>query len=74
MSEVLLAEREHLPPAVAAHLERLVDVSRSLRRDRELAFHGAEDLTPSDFYRQRDAEDARQGARLVVKTIRPHVR
>jgi hypothetical protein len=49
-------------------------VSRGLRRDRELAFYGAEDLTPSDFYQTRDAEQARQAAAFVVQTVRPHVR
>jgi HEPN domain-containing protein len=73
VADVLLAERERLPAAVGEDLERLADVSRGLRRDRELAFYGAEDLTPSDFYRKRDAEQARQGARLVVRTVRPHV-
>jgi hypothetical protein len=52
---------------------RLADISRGLRRDRELAFYGAEDLTPSDFYRQADAVTARDGARLVVERVRPHV-
>jgi len=29
------------------------------RRDRELAFYGAEDLTPSDFHEEADAMLAR---------------
>jgi hypothetical protein len=36
-------------PGLAGDLTRLADVSRGLRRDRELAFCGAEDLTPSTF-------------------------
>ena len=39
-----------------------------LRRDRELAFYGAEDLIPSDFYREEDARRALDGARFVVQT------
>jgi hypothetical protein len=54
-------------------IERLAAVSRSLRRDRELAFYGAEDLTPSSFYREGDATLARDGARDVVATVQPHV-
>jgi hypothetical protein len=42
-------------------------------RDRELAFYGAEDLTPSTFYTRPDAEHARTGARRVVETVRPHI-
>ncbi len=48
VSEVILAEREQLPMEIQADLEALAGISRQLRRDRELAFYGAEDLTPSD--------------------------
>ncbi len=51
------------------HIEDLVATSRSLRCDRELAFYGSEDLTPSDFYQKPDAEQARAGARRVVEVV-----
>ena len=73
MADVLLAESERLPAALAGEVARLAEASRQLRRDRELAFYGAEDLTPSEFYKRRDAEKARQAARLVVRLVRPHV-
>ena len=46
VADVLVAEASRLPPGLAGDIARLADVSRSLRRDRELAFCGAEDLTP----------------------------
>ena len=70
---VLEAERDRLPPSLAPDLPRLAAASRALRRDRELAFYGAEDLTPSEFYRQGDADEARSAARFVVERVRPHV-
>ena len=70
---VLEAESHHLPPALAPYLPRLAAASRALRRDRELAFSGAEDLTPSEFYRQEDADEARAAARFVVERVAPHV-
>ena len=70
---VLEAERDRLPPSLAPDLPRLAAASRALRRDRELAFYGAEDLTPSEFYRQDDADEARSAARFVVERVRPHV-
>ena len=73
VADVLGAERGRLPAALAGDIERLAEASRSLRRDRELAFYGAEDLTPSDFYRKADADAARASARLVVGLVRPHV-
>jgi HEPN domain-containing protein len=73
VGEVLLAERSRMPAGVVPHLERLAEASRTLRRDRELAFYGAEDFTPSAFYKREDAQAARDAARMVVKTVRPHI-
>ena len=73
VSDVLLAERERVPESIRAHLDGLAAISRDLRRDRELAFYGAEDLTPSAFYVHADAERARAGARRVVEVAYPVV-
>lgn len=73
VSGILLAERSRLPGELAREVERLAGFSRELRRDRELAFYGAEDLTPSDFYTRADAERALAAARETVRQIEPHV-
>ena len=73
VADVLEAVRDRLPAALAGDIDRLAAASRGLRRDRELAFLGAEDLIPSDFYREPDAAEAREDARFVVERVRPHV-
>ncbi len=73
VAEVLEAERGRLPAGLSDEIDAMAAASRTLRRDRELAFYGAEDLTPSEFYRERDAEEARDAARMVVERVRPHV-
>ena len=73
VADVLEAERARLPAALAGDIDRLAAASRGLRRDRELAFYGAEDLTPSDFYKEPDAAEAREAARFVVERVAPHV-
>lgn len=73
VSDVLLAERERLPASLRDALPRMAAISRDLRRDRELAFYGAEDLTPSAFYSEDDAVRARDGARFVASRVRPVV-
>lgn len=73
VSEVLLAERRRFPNGLQKELDDLASISRELRRDRELAFYGAEDLTPSGFYSRSDAERARDGARQTVGAVCPHV-
>jgi|GEM_PF-245922 len=70
---VLVAERSRLPTSLAADIDRLVAVSRKLCRDRERAFYGAEELAPSELYRESDADKARDAARLVVERVSPHI-
>jgi len=73
VSDVLIAERERLPAALAPDIDVLTEASRQLRRDRELAFYGAEDLTPSGFYSRTDGEKARASARTTVELVTPHI-
>ena len=73
VADVLVAERDRLPTELAGDIERLAAASRSLRRDRELAFLGADDLVPSEFYQEPDGAEAREDARFVVERVRAHV-
>lgn len=67
VSGVLVENESRLPERVRRRLDDLVRISRALRRDRELAFYGSEDLTPSQFYGPDDAKEALEGARLVYE-------
>lgn len=69
VADILEAERDRLPPAPEDHVDRLAAASRSLRRDRELAFDGTPDIVPSGFYRESDAAEARETAQFVVRSI-----
>ncbi|MGH9409462.1 MAG: HEPN domain-containing protein [Vicinamibacterales bacterium] len=73
VGDVLQAESARMPPAIVPQIETLAAASRELRRDRELAFYGAEDFTPSAFYRRENAVAARDAARMVVAAVRPHI-
>lgn len=70
VSSVMLAERDRLPASVNTHIDELARISKHLRRDRELAFTGSEDLTPSDFYSREDAKSAREMAAWTVDHVR----
>lgn len=70
VSAVLLENRDLIPVVVFAEVDRLAEISRTLRRDRELAFYGGEDLTPTEFYKESDAVKAREEARFTVATVK----
>jgi HEPN domain-containing protein len=63
VSAQLAEVRSRLADEYQKDLDALIALSRELRRDRELAFYGTEDLTPSEFYSLSDAERAFRHAR-----------
>jgi len=71
---LLLEHIDRLPAALRRHVPRLAKISKNLRRDRELAFYGSEDLTPGEFYEKGDADEARSDARWVVQVVCEAVR
>jgi HEPN domain-containing protein len=73
VSQVLVQEQERLPAAVRGDVAQLARLSKQLRRDRELAFYGTEDVTPSDFYTREDATEARDGLRFVLRVVTPNL-
>jgi HEPN domain-containing protein len=65
VSDVLQKTEDNLPQEIRPHLTKLCQISRSMRRDRELSFYGSEDLTPSEFYHEDDARQALKDAQWV---------
>jgi len=57
-----------------AREESDVDLPIASQRDRELAYHGSEELTPTEFYRREDAETAYSQAGFVFRTVTESLR
>ena len=70
VSDILAENAHRLSASLRLHAATLSKISKKLRRDRELAFYGSEDLTPSDFYKKEDAQEAFDDARWVYETCR----
>jgi HEPN domain-containing protein len=69
VSAILESDPTRFAEIARPHLTRLAEISRGMRRDRELSFYGSEDLTPSEFYRKADAERAMVEATWVVERV-----
>lgn len=74
LSQTLIDNRARWPPEASRQVDRWAQISKRLRKDRELAFYGSEDLTPSEFYQRGDAEEALAMAQEVVAGVAPWVR
>lgn len=70
VSDILLEFAPQLPKVVRADVTKLAKISKTMRRDRELSFYGSEDLTPSEFYRLEDAQEAFKNAKWVYHTCK----
>ena len=70
MSQILKENKARLPAAIRPRVSELARISKSLRRDRELAFYGSEDLTPSEFYQAEDAKEALENTKWLYAICR----
>lgn len=64
----LLSNRHRFPADL--DVDELARISRELRKDRELAFYGADDLIPTQAYGRTDAETAIRFAERVMEAAR----
>lgn len=74
LSESLTDNAARLPVDVQPLAPRWCEISRHLRKDRELSFYGSEDVTPSTFYTRQDAELAKSMAEEVLRGVAPWIR
>ena len=68
-SQILKDNEPLFSPTLKKHITRLSEISRDMRRDRELSFYGSEDLTPSEFYKESDAKKAKEDATWLVQIV-----
>lgn len=59
--------RDRLPAAAAAAVDDVAQISRRLRKERELAFYGDVDFVPTEAYGPAEALTAMDDARRVVE-------
>lgn len=71
---LLLEHRERFSMDVQARLTDLADISRRLRKERELAFYGDIDFIPTEEYSAEDARKARQEAQRVLEAANCAIR
>jgi HEPN domain-containing protein len=69
---IIRRERENFPEWFKEHVERIVSISRSLRKERELAMDGDEEskIPLEELYTRFDAEKAIEDAGFVLEIAR----
>lgn len=69
VSHILRDKKEILPPPLQNNLDEIVEISRSLRKDRELSFYGTEDWIPTDEYSVADSQEAIRKAERIYNLV-----
>lgn len=57
------------PLLTDAEVTEIQQVSKALRRDRELSFYGDEDVIPLEYYERSDADEALARLRRVLELV-----
>lgn len=70
VGSILLEHRGLFPKKTQKLLEKLADISKWLRKERELSFYGDIDFIPTEEYSLADARRAVRDARLTVESAR----
>lgn len=70
VGSLLLEHKDKYPKDVSKLFSRLAQISKWLRKERELAFYGDIDFIPTEEYTDKDAREAIRDTRLVVDTAK----
>jgi hypothetical protein len=70
VGSLLLEHGDRFEATMAKDLKRAADISKRLRRERELAFYGDIDFVPTEEYSEEDARLAIEDAKWVVALAR----
>lgn len=65
---IILEHREKFPEDIRKDLDEIAEISRWLRKERELAFYGDIDFIPSEEYTREDALRAINDVKKVLET------
>ena len=67
---LLIEHKQKLPLSQREALEKIAEISKWLRKEREFAFYGDIDLIPTEEYREEDARRAMEDATFVITWAR----
>lgn len=73
VGSILVENKNILHAEVLHHLELITDLSRYLRKERENAFYGDDDLIPLSSYKKEEAQDTLNKTEQVYKIIKQYV-
>lgn len=71
VSSILQEQQNKFPVSFKRHLNRIVQLSKYLRRERELSYYGDEDYLPTEEYTAKDSSYCIKEVRFLLKLVAP---
>jgi len=69
VGRTLKQNRAKFPPLIQKNLDEICEISRSLRKDRELSFYGSDDWIPTEEYSAEDSQIAIEKAKKIYDWV-----
>lgn len=73
VSRMLRENAAEFPAAIQMQLDRICEISRRLRKERELSFYGDEDFLPSENYTASHSDEAIDDVDWLLALVGPHL-
>lgn len=70
VSRTLKQNTTKLPSLIQENLDEISEISRSLRKERELSFYGSDDWIPTEEYSAEDSQVAIEKTKKIYKWVR----
>ncbi len=74
VGSLLLEYKNRFPKSIQKKIKRLAQISRDLRKERELSFYGDIDFIPTEQYTLGDAKKTIRDTKLVFDTIKKFIK
>lgn len=71
VSSILIENKDRLSPSISSHLIEITAFSKYLRRERENAFYGEEDIIPLEHFDRKIAQDSYDKVLWLLQLFKP---
>jgi len=71
VGSILVENKDRLSPLILSHLNEITEFSKYLRRERENAFYGEEDIIPLEHFDLKIAQDCYEKVLWLIQIFEP---
>lgn len=70
VSKTIEKNLDYMPSSIKENISEIKRISKSLRKEREISFYGADDFIPTEEYTEEEANKAIKDAKFIYEIIK----